>query len=357
MSGAPDISVIIPLYNAGRFIDRTIRCLVDGQFASMRPGSWEIIVVNDGSTDQGADTVRLLAVKYPEDIRLVDQPNSGVSVARNTGISHARGRYLYFMDADDLIHPGALPELMRLADETDADILRFGHTEIHADDIPAIDNTPVAPGALPRPAVMAARQFLDTSMGMIHSQGLWAVWGALFRRSFIIDNNLLFSPGLIVGEDCVFMWQAMLAAPTVAVTDTSLYYYIKNPAGAIHSRDLTHKRRMMEGRRQLSDILIGILHDCGDSMTEQARNGLIIAARNAHNESLIDALTVGEPLSSVRRMMRHYKASGMILKPGRPRFYMPGEKHTAATCLRRWITAYPIALEIAISDLIRRNRE
>lgn len=362
MSGAPDISVIIPLYNAGRFIDRTMRCLVDDQFASMRPGSWEIIVVNDGSTDQGADTVRHFTALYPEAVRLVDQPNSGVSVARNTGIGHARGRYLYFMDADDLMRPGALPELVRIAGKTGVDILRFGHTEIHSDDIPADDNTPVTTGSIPLPDVMTARDFLDRSMGMIRSQGLWAVWGALLRRDFIADSGLQFRPGLIVGEDCVFMWQALLAARTVAESDARLYLYFRNPTGAINNRDLAHKRRMMEGRRTLSDILIGILHDCGTDMTAQARNGLIIAARNAHNESLIDAITLGEPLRSVGRMMRHYKASGMPLKPGRPRFYMPGETHTPVAGVRRWIAAYPMAIGIALSDFIRgkglwQNRE
>lgn len=57
---------------------------------------------------------------------------------------------------------------------------------------------------------MTARDFLDRSMGMIRSQGLWAVWGALLRRDFIADSGLQFRPGLIVGEDCVFMWQALL---------------------------------------------------------------------------------------------------------------------------------------------------
>ena len=357
MTASPDISVIIPLYNAGPFIDRTLRCLADSQFASMPADSWEIIVVNDGSTDKGPETVSRYAGSHPGQIRLIDIPNSGVSVARNTGIGHSRGRYIYFMDADDLIHPGALPELIRLADESGADILRFGHTEISSDEIPATGTKPLKAGDLPHPDLMTSRDFLDRSMGMIRSQGLWAVWGALFRAGFIRDHQLRFRPGLIVGEDCVFMWQALLTASTVAVIDTRLYYYIKNLSGAIHSRNLTHKRRMMEGRRLLSDILIGILRDRGDDMTEQARNGLIIAARNAHNESLIDAITVGEPLRSVGRMMRHYQASGMTVKPGRPRFYMPGEHHPASTRIRRWIAAYPIAIEIALSGFIRRHRQ
>ena len=103
------VSVIIPAYNAERFIKETIDSVKNQTYAS-----WEIIVVNDGSTDT---TVEIINKELSERIRLINQDNAGVSAARNKGILFAKGEYLVFFDSDDLMTPDFLLERVKVLDE------------------------------------------------------------------------------------------------------------------------------------------------------------------------------------------------------------------------------------------------
>ncbi len=102
----PTVSAIIPLYNAGSYIEETIASVLSQTFASA-----EIIVVDDGSTDDGPERVRRMAAKHPDRCRLLGHPggvNRGQGPSRNVGIAAARGEYVAFLDADDIWHPGKL---------------------------------------------------------------------------------------------------------------------------------------------------------------------------------------------------------------------------------------------------------
>lgn len=101
-SRAPAITVVVPLYNAARFIAETLRCVSAQTF-----GDWEAIVLDDGSTDTSAAIAEEAAKRDPR-IRVARRGNSGVSVTRNAGAEAARGRYIAFLDADDRWHPDYL---------------------------------------------------------------------------------------------------------------------------------------------------------------------------------------------------------------------------------------------------------
>ena len=93
------VSVIIPAYNAARFIAETVESVMHSTYAFI-----EVIIVNDGSTDNTNQELNLIKLKYPE-IKILEQENKGVAVARNLAISHASGKYILPLDADDLISP------------------------------------------------------------------------------------------------------------------------------------------------------------------------------------------------------------------------------------------------------------
>lgn len=103
------VSVIIPAYNASRFIGETIRSV---QAQSLT--SWELLVIDDGSTDNTPALIKEFLAD--ERISYFHQPNSGVSAARNLGIEKAKGEYLAFIDSDDLMHPGNLKEKSEFLD-------------------------------------------------------------------------------------------------------------------------------------------------------------------------------------------------------------------------------------------------
>ena len=115
------VSVIIPMYNSENYIGQCIRSVTDQTYRNL-----EIIVVDDGSTDEGA---RVCAELMETDarIRLCRQENRGVSAARNHGIQAATGEYVFFLDSDDAIHPLLLGELLGRAEENNAQLAFCGY--------------------------------------------------------------------------------------------------------------------------------------------------------------------------------------------------------------------------------------
>jgi glycosyltransferase involved in cell wall biosynthesis len=108
--GAPIVSVVIPAHNASATLNRTLESLLAQTF-----GDWEAIVVDDGSSDSTAQVANSI-VSRDKRVRLVQQPAGGVSRARNTGIAEARGAWLLFLDADDVIVPQYLQKMLSAAD-------------------------------------------------------------------------------------------------------------------------------------------------------------------------------------------------------------------------------------------------
>ncbi|MCA9175041.1 MAG: glycosyltransferase [Planctomycetales bacterium] len=117
----PAVSVVIPLYNAERFIAETLRSVVDQTFED-----WEAIVVDDGSTDDSARVARGVGDRR---IRVVQQANAGVSSARNRGIEESVGEWIAFIDADDLWSTEKLESQLKLLGRSAADAA-FGPVEL-----------------------------------------------------------------------------------------------------------------------------------------------------------------------------------------------------------------------------------
>ena len=107
--GEPDISIVMPCYNAANHLEKSVGSVLAQTFRS-----WELIAVDDGSTDQTGDWLRRV---LDDRVRLVQQPNQGVSAARNTGIQHAKGRFIAFLDADDTWHPEFLEQMTKALDD------------------------------------------------------------------------------------------------------------------------------------------------------------------------------------------------------------------------------------------------
>jgi glycosyltransferase involved in cell wall biosynthesis len=112
MSGDIIISVIVPVYNAEKYLNECIDSLIGQTFFY----SMEVILIDDGSTDNSPSLCDSYSQKH-ENIKVIHQENSGVSVARNRGIEKAQGKYIGFVDADDYVYPEMYERLFKLAEE------------------------------------------------------------------------------------------------------------------------------------------------------------------------------------------------------------------------------------------------
>lgn len=212
----PIVSVIIPSYNAADYIVQTLESVLAQTLTDI-----EVIVVDDGSTDNTRNIVADFANKDPR-LMLVEQANQFAGVARNNGMSKARGKYLYFLDADDYIESNALEELVNAIEQHGADIA-IAKSE-------GFDNTTgdtwTIDGALngvdfDRP--IAHAEYCDR---LFQSFIGWP-WDKLFRKEFIDKTALTFQP-LRTTNDALFVFCALALADTIVCLDSVLFHHRTN---------------------------------------------------------------------------------------------------------------------------------
>ncbi|KWW29781.1 MAG: family 2 glycosyl transferase [bacterium P3] len=204
----PRFSIIMPLYNKAPYVRKALESVVAQTFPD-----WELVAVDDGSTDGGADIVRAIPDSR---VSLLQQPNSGVSTARNNGVDTASGEYLCFLDADDWWAPTFLEEMNGL-------IARHPDAGLYATSYHLVKH------GRSRPAPIGVDA--DFAEGAINYCAVYAktlcmpVWtGAVCMRRATFTGTGGFSPSLAMGED-FDLWLHMAQRYEVVLLNRQLAYY------------------------------------------------------------------------------------------------------------------------------------
>lgn len=202
------ISVIVPVYNAAADSGTLLRECLDS-ILSQTDVDFELLAVDDGSTDASADVLTEYAAQYPA-VRLFRKENGGVSSARNLGVLEARGEYVCFVDADDHMLPGALSLLYRIRNQTGAPVV-IGR---------AADNQAERPSADARVKEYSGEEF---SRRTLYQQGGHnSPWAMLVDRDLLLEEP--FEEGMRY-EDLELSVRLYMRASRVAVVDTPVYFY------------------------------------------------------------------------------------------------------------------------------------
>jgi len=213
------VSFVLPCYNVERYI---ADCLDSIYAQDMPEDEYEVICVNDCSTDGTRDIIVGFVEIHPN-LTLIDhEKNMTVGGARNTGMAVARGEYIWFVDADDLLQPNSLCSAYRNAKDRDVDMLMFNYRMVYSDlklygDIMTFSDSVVLDG----------QQFVLRYFPGRFSE-FCMVWRTLLRVSFLKDNGLVF-PKMRKAEDVSFLWKAMLQADRVSSVSDLFYIYRGNP--------------------------------------------------------------------------------------------------------------------------------
>ncbi len=350
------ISVIIPAYNTADYLDRTLRNIAEEQFDDSPAELWEIIVVNDGSTDRTEAIAQEWAGRYPGNIRVISQPNQGVSAARNRGIDEARGEYVYFMDSDDLLRQRALPDLVHSATAARLDMLAFYYTETDSRQYSLYSSAAPAHLPLPSAAPLTAHQYLTLTDGMRGINMLGAVWRAIYRKSFITGHDLRFDTRMMFGEDSVFNLNLLFANPRMAMVPQKLYFY-NNRRGdnATRNTNLRHLTRIADSMEIYIQELSFLKHTVRRNLDIP---GSILRYLNesinyAYQLTAANRIALGAPMRELLRLRRIFKDAGGKASPGRPRFTEKDRKYTLLQHIRRWILAYPVMGVAGACDRLR----
>ncbi len=254
------ISIVIPLYNAEKFIGQCLAGIRRQTF-----DDFEVIVVDDVSTDRSVEIVESLAPNFDGRLRLVKRKKNfgGSAVPRNIGLRLARGKYVLFIDNDDMIKPDALEQLHSIAEATGADVLHASKWyEITAPDDPLRVNT-FELGPYVGEITVESEDLSARIKDYIRRRYHWHVWNKLFRRDFLIEHEIEFPP-FFTGEDTMFCFECLCRAKTYVRIPNVFYIWRVRQESESHRVDslerYLHKyvTFFVECARRLNEIMDGV---------------------------------------------------------------------------------------------------
>lgn len=221
-----DVSIIIPVYNREKLIRSCLNSLIGLKDNVTK----EIIIVNDGSSD---GTKKIIESEYLQDypfITLINKENCGVSAARNTGMCHAKGKYLIFVDSDDVISDDYVDKLVSAVVGHELGICSYS--------IDFIDKNLQIKSRIEKnvnskelPSVLGEQVLSVNKKGMLN-----VVWNKIFIRELIEENQLKFLSNLEGAEDIYFILEYLKYVNTIGYEDKILYHYIKHEDGSFLTR-------------------------------------------------------------------------------------------------------------------------
>lgn len=228
----PFFSVIIPVYNVKDYLERCLDSVLAQDF-----DSYEILVVDDGSTDESGKICDAYAEKNPG-ITVFHKPNGGLSDARNYGLERACGEYVLFIDSDDSIAKGSFKRLLAETNNKPDMVIGKAVLARPSNAMERFEN--IVQDTFEMHKVYSGKEYLT---GCLKGGALRVeVWRSLYRKDFLLKNKLFFQKG-IAHEDEEFTPRALLCAESVVLTDFAFYHYDNARAGSImNSSSLAEKK-------------------------------------------------------------------------------------------------------------------
>lgn len=225
------LSIIVPVYNLENYIADTLDSLLAVKF----PGSYEILVINDGSTDQSEAIIRSYQ-KENDNVFLFTIENQGVSNARNFGIQKASGEYLTFVDGDDTVEPDFFARAVSELDSGQYDFVQGNYQIIDAEgkhNQQRVDTDEVITDRF----VMLEKFFGPKKI--IHNSACGKVYRAELAKSARFDRTLR------VAEDQKYVHQVLMKARKIKLLSSLCYHYYQRAGSAIHSLSMDQRRDML----------------------------------------------------------------------------------------------------------------
>lgn len=219
------VSVIIPVYNAEKTIERCVRSVLDQEFQDL-----ELIAVDDGSKDASGKILDEIAEKDSR-LHVVHVENGGVSRARNIGLSMIQGEYVQFLDADDYIPMESTKLLVRTMEKSQCDL-------VIADFYRVVGDKVARKGSIRSDALLTLQEFATLMMESPSDFYYGVLWNKLYRSSILLENDLKMDEDLNYCEDFIFNMEYLLHTKTINPLPVPVYYYIKTE-GSLVTQSMT----------------------------------------------------------------------------------------------------------------------
>lgn len=338
------ISYVVPMYNAARHVRRCVEALSSQGLA---PEQYEVILVDDGSSDGTAAAAEALKLSHPS-IRLILQPNQGVSVARNNGLGAASGRYVWFVDVDDCVFPSAAPKLLDLASHLDLDVITFRVRHL----TPPVPRLPDFDTRREIEATMSGHDYVAAHN---YNNGTWL---CIARRDHILSCNLRFQPGRFC-EDGMFTMELLSSAKRVAHYPAEAYVYVRWPNSVTTSNSPAHFRKLADDFLHAAEHIENYL--IAERRKSAVPEGYVTRLRSRRDSFVLFLfLRLLRSKMSLREIMRYRKrvrAEKWLPLRALSREEYPGLRYTLSLLLiNNPVLFYPLAALIRLKQSICTSR-
>ena len=210
----PMVSIIVPIYNAEQYLRRCVDSILNQEYTD-----FELLLVNDGSTDASGDICEEYGDRDPRVI-VIQKENTGVSDSRNRAIDRARGKYLQFLDSDDWITPDATRLFVRAAEE-------YGCDMVISDFYRVVGERLSTKGDIEEEGVLTREEFAAHMMENPADFYYGVLWNKLYRRDIVEEHNLRMDTDINWCEDFMFNLEYIRYAKVFYALHAPIYYYVK----------------------------------------------------------------------------------------------------------------------------------
>lgn len=234
------VSVIVPVYNAEKYIDKCIQSVQNQTLKSI-----QIILINDGSNDSSKEKCELWTQKN-DDIQLINKENEGAGATRNLGIEKAKGKYIFFLDADDYLPNDALEILYTHMINTNSDMICGTSMSVFKD------------GTSKRyTKIMNEKKYEGTGKQIIEKTKYKdippMVWLYMYKKSFLVDNHIVFPVG-VYHEDCEFCLKTYYYAKKITFIDNTTYCQFISDNSIMRSKNIKKSKDAIKIAKDIEEF-------------------------------------------------------------------------------------------------------
>lgn len=272
MDNNPILSVIVPVYNVEDYIIQCIDSILNQTLKNM-----EIIIVNDGSTDNIMNYIR----DYKDErIRIINKKNGGLSSARNLGMNAAKGKYIAFVDSDDFLsEKNAYQEMVNILEKNKAELITG--KALYFYDLNTIKKFERDEEIFNKD-IITSEEYLIQSIK--NNRIYVTVWNNIFNKEFLIKNNLMFIEG-IINEDELFMNKVLMKVNNICLYNQNFYMYRQRNGSIMKSTDASLRLNSiyyisLELEKDIKKITNNVLKECLYSYIALMALNVSISCRN-----------------------------------------------------------------------------
>jgi glycosyltransferase involved in cell wall biosynthesis len=233
------VSIIVPAYNVEKYIEKTLKSIINQSFKD-----FEVIIVNDGSTDNIEKVVKDTLKNVDFSWKLINQKNQGVSAARNKGFLESKGEYVCFLDGDDYYHSAFLEKSYKKIKEGNFDIVYCGFDIVDRNGVIISTYNSRNFEYLEKPTIgrEALKLYINGYIGLFTAS-------CIYNRKMLVEKNIKHTRGCIHGEDTEFILKALFHSKFITNVFESLVYYVQREGSATKSVSLKIFHRVVAMKR------------------------------------------------------------------------------------------------------------